>query len=124
MNSINRLLIAKIYVDDIKNLSIEMFYKKLYISIKKSLVEQYEHILSDTKSNMIASILSVKFCSECNIGMITGKYNNINFMISISNGFNYEYFNTQDEGYFIKKSRGKLTHREIHNSELLTNKGE
>ena len=106
-----KLLIAKVYVDDIKNISVMEFYKKFVVSIKRSLLEEYGHLLSEDKCNRISNILTIKFITNIKVNKLIEEYNNINFMVSIVDEYEYDYFNLQDEEHFLKLNNGKTTHR-------------
>ena len=84
-------------------------------AIKEALEEQYEHRLTVDKRTLIAHILTMKFCKDYHIELLLSEYNNLNFLLSIEDNCKYKIFDVQDEGYFIHKNEGKLTHRECHN---------
>lgn len=110
-----RLLVARVYLDNIRYLDSKSFHRKMSMTIKETLVDQYEHMLSIDKCVLIAHILTMKFCNDYHIELLLSEYNNLNFLLSIEDNCRYKIFDVQDEGYFIHKNEGKLTHRECHN---------
>lgn len=112
MNS-KKIIVSKVYVDDIKNVTIEVFYKKFTKAVRDILLAQYSHLLSEDKCNRVANILAIKFCNKYYIPTLVSECNNINFMVSIANEYEYEVFNIQNEEYFLKLNKGKMSHRDI-----------
>ncbi len=110
-----RLLVARVYLDNIHYLDRISFHRKMFKAIKEALEEQYEHRLTVNKRTLIAHILTMKFCNDYHIELLLSEYNNLNFLLSIEDNCKYKIFDVQDEGYFIHKNEGKLTHRECHN---------
>lgn len=110
-----RLLVARVYLDNIHYLDRISFHRKMFKAIKEALEEQYEYRLTVDKRTLIAHILTMKFCKDYHIELLLSEYNNLNFLLSIEDNCKYKIFDVQDEGYFIHKNEGKLTHRECHN---------
>mgnify|MGYP000617899528 CR=1 FL=1 len=99
-----RLLVARVYLDNIHYLDRISFHRKMFKAIKEALEEQYEHRLTVDKRTLIAHILTMKFCKDYHIELLLSEYNNLNFLLSIEDNCKYKIFDVQDEGYFIHKN--------------------
>ena len=78
-----RLLVARVYLDNIHYLDRISFHRKMFKAIKEALEEQYEHRLTVDKRVLIAHILSMKFYNDYHIELLLSEYNNLNFLLSI-----------------------------------------
>ena len=65
-----RLLVARVYLDNIHYLDRISFHRKMFKAIKEALEEQYEHRLTVDKRMLIAHILSMKPTNSTEISCI------------------------------------------------------
>ena len=108
-----QLLICNVYLNDllIKERDRENLYRLIYVTIKKHLLQQYKHILSRRKIDIICSILCVYYTDSIyNVLRSEHSTNYIGMVISIDL-LNSEYkcisFNN-DEVFINKKSWYKV----------------
>ena len=117
-----QLLICNVYLNDllIKERDRENLYRLIYVTIKKHLLQQYKHILSRRKIDIICSILCVYYTDSIyNVLRSEHSTNYIGMVISIDLlNSEYKCISFNNDEVFINKSENegvyKFIYREKH----------